>query len=165
MLVGGVWARVWASHFLGGNSKPVLPFIMGASGTLGSACRNAKAPFRRLWAVFLRRKYLFSKFTCSLPSVCATLWRVERTVVLFSTGTAEQVQGISAKSKRSFESTYIMGQKGKRGPEPQQILAALLAIGLTGTFGLGAFAIHQQFPGRINFKLKDWVELGYEGRA
>lgn len=63
------------------------------------------------------------------------------------------------------EITTIMGHKPEKEPTSSQIFAALIAIGLAGTFGLGALAIYQEFPGRIDFKLKDWVELGYQGRA
>lgn len=56
-------------------------------------------------------------------------------------------------------------KKDGKDPNPSQLLAALIALGFIGTFGLGAFAIHQDFSGRIDFKLNDWVELGYQGRA
>lgn len=50
-------------------------------------------------------------------------------------------------------------------PNPSQIVAVLIAIGLIGTFGLGAFAIHQQFSGSFGFRMKDWIEINYKGRT
>lgn len=57
----------------------------------------------------------------------------------------------------------IMVQNNGKDPKPTQIIAALLAIGLTGTFGLGALAIHQKFPGKLGVKVYDWFELDYKG--
>lgn len=56
-----------------------------------------------------------------------------------------------------------MNQNAKKGLESHQILVALIALGLIGSLGLGAFAIHQKFQGRFGIKVKDWVEFGYEG--
>lgn len=56
-----------------------------------------------------------------------------------------------------------MKPKGKNSLNTSLLFGMIFSLGVTGAFSLAAFAIHKNFQGRLGLKVKDWVQVDFQG--